>query len=390
MKTRSILIATLFACCPLHADADAIASKKNPVTIRQAEPKMMLGAIATDASVYYSQMKHYPNDLKDIKGRGSWTPSPAPQFYLEGIVCPARGTTSLDHGAPLRNELAPMMTKIMKAFGDANVDCKAHPFAAVAVGAPDPKKDDVDVWMVDEKGVVTALHDVTGASPPPVPMVPAEAAPAMLVSRADLHFDTDKTTAGEVVDLKSKSIEGVSLENVAPDSTFTKLGFKNHDVLLAVNGHPMRHASDLKLIATSSKVAKIHEYKVRRGENEMTWKIEFTDAAPVKELKPERTITLKRESLKKLESEPDSARVTPVYEPGGKVKCFRFVNVTPNSVFKRAGVVPGDCVISVNGRKLDSPTSTLEMYDQMRAQMAPVVFELDRKGDTHVYKIEFN
>lgn len=366
-------------------------SPKNVIASRQSEPKLMLSAIATDASVYFVQKKAYPQDLKDIKGRGSWTPSPAPQFYVEAIVCPLRGTTSLDHGAPLRTELASMTDKIMKALGDANIDCKVHPFAAVAVGVPDPKSGEVDSWMVDEQGIVTALHDVTGASPQPVAMVAPEAKAGVVnVNRADLHFDTDKTTAGESVDLKTKSIEGLGLENIAPDSTFAKLGFKNHDILLAVNGHPMQHASDMKLIATSSKVAKMHEYKVRRGDTVTTWKIEFSDAAPAKELKPDRVITLKRDSLKKLESEPDSARVAPVYEEGGKVKCFRVVNITPNSVFKRAGLTPGDCVISVNGKKLDTPASTLEMYDQMRAQMAPVVFELDRKGEPHVYRVEFN
>lgn len=217
------------------------------------------------------------------------------------------------------------------------------------------------------------------------------------VNRADLRFDADKASVGEVMDVATKKPMGLAFAGIAEGSAYWVLGFRDGDVLKSVNGHEMKAVADVKSIAVSARVAKFHDYKVSRANESIEWRVEFETGSlakaaveePAKVVVPERVIKLKKDALKTLDFEPASARLSPEYKEGGSIRCFRVVNVAPTSVFKRAGFVNGDCVLTLNGKKLSTPSSTLEIFDGMRAQAAPLTFEVERRGGTKAFRVEF-
>lgn len=256
---------------------------------------------------------------------------------------------------------------------------------------------------LESKAAATPVATPAATPAAPAPIVGANIKPAkivMHVDRKDLHFDGQITgqqfSAGEVADVTTKKIQGIGLEGIVENSALWLLGFRDHDVLVSVNGHPMKAVSDLKLIETSLKVAKFHDYKVLRSNEPTEWRVEFIEVGKVvaeepaaKPVVPERVTTLKKEMLKKLDAEPAATRLSPEFKEGGTIRCFRVVNVTAKSAFKRAGLVSGDCIFALNGKKFTSPAATLDMFDQMRAQGAPMTFEIERRGEKKAFRVEF-
>ncbi len=241
------------------------------------------------------------------------------------------------------------------------------------------------------------VHTVAFAAPP-------DGAPTVLpqktiaVDRSGLA--TDKLRATTVV-------EGLKFENLTPDSPMAMMGFQNGDVLASVNGRPMTIAGDLALLQKSVKLAKFHDYEVLRGGQKLKWKLEFMDRAPaanaptaappkpttVVEGKPERTIKLKKakveELTKNLSEVLMQARMVPdMDKKTGEVRCFRAVDVQPKSIFKMAGLQPGDCVVSVNGQLMNSPAASMEVYTQVQTSGGPVTYTVERRGEKKTIRVE--
>lgn len=221
------------------------------------------------------------------------------------------------------------------------------------------------------------------------------------VNRADVPFEVGKFTVGEVSDVTTKKPLGLGLAGITEGSTMAKLGFKDGDVLVSVNGHAMLKVSDIDLLAKSLKVSKFHDYQVRRAEESMKWKVVFVEGAatvqapkpvPMADAKPERTIKIKKEKLKgtpiELDKILESGRVAPEMDKQGNVKCFRAVNLSPKSVLKMAGLQPGDCILAVNDKVLDSPVVLLGIYERVLATGGPVTYVIERRGEKKKFQVE--
>jgi len=73
------------------------------------------------------------------------------------------------------------------------------------------------------------------------------------------------------------------------------------------------------------------------------------------------------------------ARAVPKLGPGGKVECFKIVEIQEGSVFEKLGIRKDDCISSVNGEPVDSPTKAMELYNALRTQ-SNVSLGVDRGG----------
>ena len=65
---------------------------------------------------------------------------------------------------------------------------------------------------------------------------------------------------------------------------------------------------------------------------------------------------------------------------------FRIWDIRPRSLYDRVGLCDEDVVLAVGGRKLDTPESTLEVYDEVK-DMSEIRVDVRRANRRHVYTI---
>lgn len=77
----------------------------------------------------------------------------------------------------------------------------------------------------------------------------------------------------------------------------------------------------------------------------------------------------------------NQARMVPNIVPGtgGKVEGFRFVSISPGSVYEKLGFKPMDVIKSVNGDPVNSPTKAMELYNAMKSEKN-IVMQVERDG----------
>lgn len=92
---------------------------------------------------------------------------------------------------------------------------------------------------------------------------------------------------------------------------------------------------------------------------------------------------IKRSDLTKYLSDTASilqqAAMVPVRGATGEIECYKFVGIQPGSVYTSLGFQVGDCLKAVNGEKITSPQSAIEMYQQMR-NASEIKLQLTRDG----------
>ncbi|MES2963360.1 MAG: hypothetical protein V4760_05685 [Bdellovibrionota bacterium] len=413
--TSSTRIALVSISLFLSSSAHALLSPSEKLEMvqaksKQSEAKSELLAIYTSMLQYKMEFSKFPTDIGELAKAGSWKPYPLPRLYVVSFVCPKRGSTVLDLGAKLDEEVEPHRAKILDTIARLKIDCEGRKYLAVAVGVPNKHTSEIDIWTMDDKNSMVALRDiskpdelkplndflgVTGAQPT-VATAPSDQAKApMKVDRAQLKFEGDTMTARAVVDSKTRRPIGIALEKMTEASPMMKLGFKNKDILIAVNSHVMVEPSALLLLSKSISVAKSHDYEVTRDGARVTWRVEFVDgggeasAPPAKPVpmageKPERMIRLKKSAVdaanKDMMSFLESARLVPEMDKSGNVRCFRVVHTNADSIFKLAGLLPGDCVLAANEKLLDSPSASMDLYMDVQKNGGPVTYVVERKG----------
>lgn len=74
------------------------------------------------------------------------------------------------------------------------------------------------------------------------------------------------------------------------------------------------------------------------------------------------------------------ARATPVLSPGGQIDGFRIDALEGGSVFEGLGLRQGDIIRSVNGRKVDSVNTAIELFNSLRGGGSSVQIAVDRGG----------
>ena len=77
----------------------------------------------------------------------------------------------------------------------------------------------------------------------------------------------------------------------------------------------------------------------------------------------------------------NQARMVPNIVPGtgGKVEGFRFVSISPGSVYEKLGFKPMDVIKSVNGDAVNSPTKAMELYNALKSEKN-ITMQVERDG----------
>lgn len=84
--------------------------------------------------------------------------------------------------------------------------------------------------------------------------------------------------------------------------------------------------------------------------------------------------------LKDLPSLLQQARAVPRIGANGSVECYNIADMQSGSIFESLGVRKGDCIESVNGRKIDSPQTAVELFQELKAGDAPIELTFERGG----------
>ncbi|RUY59921.1 PDZ domain-containing protein, partial [Mesorhizobium sp. M7A.F.Ca.CA.001.13.1.1] len=57
-------------------------------------------------------------------------------------------------------------------------------------------------------------------------------------------------------------------------------------------------------------------------------------------------------------------------------------DVAPNSLAAESGIRPGDVIVSANNRNMTQPSDVREEWAKSRQQKKPVLFRIDRQGQS--------
>jgi general secretion pathway protein C len=74
------------------------------------------------------------------------------------------------------------------------------------------------------------------------------------------------------------------------------------------------------------------------------------------------------EQLKDLNSLLLQASSMPVYGPDGRITGYRVTKIQPGSVFERIGIRTGDLLEQVNGIRIDSPSTAVDLFNKLRTE----------------------
>ncbi|HND84459.1 MAG TPA: type II secretion system protein GspC [Pseudobdellovibrionaceae bacterium] len=84
--------------------------------------------------------------------------------------------------------------------------------------------------------------------------------------------------------------------------------------------------------------------------------------------------------LKDLSSVLMQARAVPVRNPNtGEIECYRMMEIAPNSIISQLRLQKGDCIKSVNGNRIDSPTKAMELFQALKGS-STINLTVDRNG----------
>lgn len=83
------------------------------------------------------------------------------------------------------------------------------------------------------------------------------------------------------------------------------------------------------------------------------------------------------------------ARAIPETGPSGEVLGFRVVDIQAGSVFEKLGIKKGDLIRGVNGRRLDSVSKAMELYNTLRAENT-IAVDIERNGRSETLSYSLN
>ena len=156
--------------------------------------------------------------------------------------------------------------------------------------------------------------------------------------------------------------------NVEPDSPAEKAGLKPRDVIISVNGKPIRGSSDVRNRIGLVPVGQQVEFKYLRGG--------ATKTAKVKVERPYQALGASGENLPQLAGAAVSniVRGMPMY---GRVEGVIVVGIDPGSPAWQHGLRPGDIILGVNRKKSRSVKELTGMLRSIEGQVGLTILRGD-------------
>ena len=158
------------------------------------------------------------------------------------------------------------------------------------------------------------------------------------------------------------------ITNVEPDSPAEKAGLKPRDVIISMNGKPIRGSFDVRNRIGLVPVGEQVEFKYLRGG--------ATKTAKVKVERPHQVLGASGESLPQLAGAAVSniVRGMPMY---GRVEGVIVVGIDPGSPAWQHGLRPGDIILGVNRKKSRSVKELTGMLRSIEGQVGLYILRGD-------------
>jgi len=155
--------------------------------------------------------------------------------------------------------------------------------------------------------------------------------------------------------LKLKTKQGALIQEIEPDTPADKAGLKPYDVIVEVDGNPVKNPSDLQFkIADIPPGSKVSIKVIRKGEEKILT-VKIAELEPEQEQRPT-PAPAKDIGIKVRELTPSLARRWGYRTQEGLI----ITEVTRYSEADRKGIAKGDIILEVNQEKLET-TKDLEI-----------------------------
>ncbi|MGX8009011.1 PDZ domain-containing protein [Mesorhizobium sp. ORM8.1] len=176
--------------------------------------------------------------------------------------------------------------------------------------------------------------------------------------------------------------KGALVASVEPGSPAEKAGLRSGDVITRFNGKDIQGVHDLTLAAANEKPGSKATLTTNRGGSQQEVELTVgqrkdeevqTGAVP----NPEAADQALGLSLSPI---PDQARQQLGLEPGATGVFVQ--GVAPNSLAAESGLKPGDVIVSANKLKVTQPSDVREEWAKSRQQNKPILFRIERQGQS--------
>ena len=175
---------------------------------------------------------------------------------------------------------------------------------------------------------------------------------------------------------------GVIVTKVLPGSPAEKGGLQPGDIILEVNGKPVKSATELQFAVMKTPPGKEITLTVLRGDKKITLKVKVGRMPSEKELREQQAIYY---NLGLVLRNPTEEELKQFRAPYGVLVS----NVYPSSPAAEAGVKPGMLIVRVNNIPVKSVADFKRIVERLAKEKKPIVlFAKDLKGNFYVITIE--
>ena len=175
---------------------------------------------------------------------------------------------------------------------------------------------------------------------------------------------------------------GVIVLKVLPGSPAEKGGLQPGDIIVAVNGKPVKDSTDLQFEIMKTKPGTLIDITVLRGEKKLTLKVKIGKLPSKEELKEQKAIYY---NLGLVLRNPTKDELQQYNAPYGVIVS----NVYPGSPAAYAGVKPGMLIERVNNIPVHSISDFKRIVGRLAKEKKPIVlFVKDTEGNFYVITIE--
>src|SRR5579883_137509 len=203
--------------------------------------------------------------------------------------------------------------------------------------------------------------------------------------------DTDQARAL----LKSFGVnEGVFVQTVAPGGPAEKAGIKPEDVIVAINGKPVRTSSDLVNTVTMTPVGQTLDITAVRDGKRQNFKVVVGDLAQVfpdefgtgRKDEPDKTESTTARFGMRIQNMTDAQRNNlGIKEKGG----VQIASVEPDSFAEDIGLQPRDILLSINRQPVNSVNDVQNIQKNLKPGDAVAVRILRRDPGTREWNSQF-
>ncbi len=177
---------------------------------------------------------------------------------------------------------------------------------------------------------------------------------------------------------------GVLVAKVEPDTPAQKSGLKRYDLIVEVNGIPVKTAMELKSSIANSDPGDILKLKILRGDKEVLVKVKVEEAPDTEKIRAESSFDDTIDLGMILRNN------TPAYARKHELKTSKGIVVTTvnrGSIASENGIKPGDVILAVNRREIEDVDDFRRIMGEKKEGSRFLLF-IDRYGSQLIMRFK--